>query len=75
MFEAGYSATDHGSGLGLNILREIVEAHGRTVTVTDSDDGGDDDTGFQFRHASGQTGVPHTRRCRVSDRETVIGTV
>jgi signal transduction histidine kinase len=40
VFEAGYSTADDGTGFGLDIVREIVEAHGWTVTVAESDDGG-----------------------------------
>ncbi|MFT4882667.1 MAG: PAS domain S-box-containing protein [Natronomonas sp.] len=40
VFEAGYSTTDEGTGFGLNIVNEIVEAHGWEITVGDSKDGG-----------------------------------
>ena len=40
VFEAGYSTADEGTGFGLDIVREIVEAHGWTVTVAESDNGG-----------------------------------
>ena len=40
VFEAGYSTADDGTGFGLDIVHEIVEAHGWTVTVAESDDGG-----------------------------------
>jgi PAS domain S-box-containing protein len=40
IFEAGYSATEDGTGFGLNIVREIVDAHGWTVRVTEGSDGG-----------------------------------
>jgi PAS domain S-box-containing protein len=40
VFEAGYSTADAGTGFGLNIVREIVEAHGWTVAVADSEAGG-----------------------------------
>ena len=40
VFEPGYSDTDHGHGFGLAIARDIAEAHGWTLTVTDADLGG-----------------------------------
>jgi signal transduction histidine kinase len=40
VFEAGYSTTDEGTGFGLNIVNEIVEAHGWEITVCDSTEGG-----------------------------------
>jgi PAS domain S-box-containing protein len=40
VFDAGYSNEDDGTGLGLNIVQEIAEAHGWDVTVTGSAGGG-----------------------------------
>jgi len=40
VFDSGYSSSDEGTGFGLSIVREIAEAHGWSVTVTESDDGG-----------------------------------
>jgi signal transduction histidine kinase len=40
IFERGYSTRPKGTGYGLAIVNEIVEAHGWTVEVTDSDRGG-----------------------------------
>jgi PAS domain S-box-containing protein len=40
VFKMGYSTADSGTGFGLNIAKEIVEAHGWEISVTDSDDGG-----------------------------------
>lgn len=40
VFEAGYSTTNEGVGLGLNIVEQITDAHGWTITVTDSESGG-----------------------------------
>lgn len=40
IFEVGYSTVQEGTGYGLGIVREIIEAHGWEVTVTDSDAGG-----------------------------------
>ena len=40
IFDRGVSSDEDGTGYGLAIVREIVEAHGWTITVTESDDGG-----------------------------------
>ena len=40
VFERGVSSSEDGTGFGLAIVREIAEAHGWTVTATESDDGG-----------------------------------
>jgi len=40
VFEAGVSGTDEGTGFGLDIVRGITEAHGWTVSVAESENGG-----------------------------------
>jgi PAS domain S-box-containing protein len=40
LFEAGYSTDDDGSGFGLAIVDRIAEAHGWSVDVAESADGG-----------------------------------
>jgi PAS domain S-box-containing protein len=40
VFEAGYSTTEEGTGFGLSIVSEIVEAHGWEITVTGGEAGG-----------------------------------
>jgi PAS domain S-box-containing protein len=40
LFESGYSTTKDGNGLGLSIVKKIVDAHGWEIHVTDSSDGG-----------------------------------
>jgi nitrogen-specific signal transduction histidine kinase len=40
VFEAGYSTADAGTGFGLNIVRDIVRAHGWAISVTESESGG-----------------------------------
>jgi len=40
VFETGYSTADDGTGFGLSIVRDIVEAHGWEIAVTDSERGG-----------------------------------
>ncbi|MFB6195266.1 MAG: ATP-binding protein, partial [Haloplanus sp.] len=39
VFEAGYSTDSDGTGFGLRIVQDIVEAHGWTITVVDTDGG------------------------------------
>ena len=40
VFEAGYSTAEEGTGFGLRITKQIVDAHGWDIRVTDSDDDG-----------------------------------
>jgi len=40
VFELGFTTTKRGTGFGLGIVREIVEAHGWRIDVTESNDGG-----------------------------------
>lgn len=40
VLEAGVTTTDSGTGLGLAIVRQIAEAHGWSVAVTDAEAGG-----------------------------------
>ncbi len=40
VFDTGYSTSADGTGFGLNIVREIVEAHGWRIDLIESDDGG-----------------------------------
>jgi signal transduction histidine kinase len=40
VFESGYTTSDDGTGLGLGIVAQIVEAHGWRVSVGDADGGG-----------------------------------
>jgi signal transduction histidine kinase len=46
-FESGYSTSDGGTGFGLAIVREIVDAHGWEIRVTEGDDGGVADEGSE----------------------------
>lgn len=46
IFETGYSTQSKGSGLGLSIVREVVDEHGWSVTLTSGADGG---ARFEFR--------------------------
>jgi PAS domain S-box-containing protein len=38
--EAGYSTAHDGSGFGLSIVHDVAEAHGWTLSITDSESGG-----------------------------------
>ncbi len=40
VFESGYTTSESGTGFGLRIVRQIADAHGWDVRVTDGDDGG-----------------------------------
>ncbi|MFB6184446.1 MAG: PAS domain S-box protein [Haloarculaceae archaeon] len=40
IFETGYSTSEGGTGLGLNIVEQVASAHGWEVRVTDSETGG-----------------------------------
>ena len=40
VFEAGYSTGHDGTGFGLSIVEEIVDAHGWEISLTESDAGG-----------------------------------
>lgn len=50
VFEHGYSNAADGTGFGLSIVQSIVEAHGWTIAVTDSESGG---ARFDIRTAAG----------------------
>ena len=40
VFEAGYSTAEDGTGFGLSIVKQVADAHGWDVRVTESADGG-----------------------------------
>jgi len=40
VFDDGYSTAEEGTGFGLAIVKQIVDAHGWTIRVTESDHGG-----------------------------------
>lgn len=40
VLESGFTTASNGTGFGLDIVQTIVEGHGWSITVTDSDEGG-----------------------------------
>ncbi|WP_044958209.1 sensor histidine kinase, partial [Halarchaeum acidiphilum] len=40
VFDVGYTTAEGGTGFGLNIVREIADAHGWSVSLVESEDGG-----------------------------------
>jgi signal transduction histidine kinase/CheY-like chemotaxis protein len=40
VFKPGYSTVADGTGFGLNIIKQIVEAHGWSISLTEDSDGG-----------------------------------
>ncbi|MDS0222022.1 ATP-binding protein [Haloarcula sp. S1AR25-5A] len=50
VFERGYTTSEAGTGFGLAIVSEIVDAHGGQITISESEDGGTrfDVTGIQI---------------------------
>ncbi|SMP11903.1 ATP-binding protein [Halobellus salinus] len=40
IFDHGYTTNPDGTGFGLSIVEEVVDAHGWSISVSDSDDGG-----------------------------------
>ena len=40
VFDAGYSTSDEGTGFGLSIVKQVVDAHGWEIHLTEGSDGG-----------------------------------
>lgn len=40
IFERGYTSNDNGTGFGLAIVSEVIEAHGWEISITDAEHGG-----------------------------------
>jgi signal transduction histidine kinase len=40
VFDAGYSTNDEGTGFGLNIVKQVADAHDWRVRITESSEGG-----------------------------------
>jgi signal transduction histidine kinase len=53
VFEAGYSTSAEGTGFGLSIVKQVAQAHGWEVRVTDGSEGGArfEITGVEFAAA------------------------
>ncbi|MFB6176729.1 MAG: GAF domain-containing protein, partial [Halobaculum sp.] len=47
LFEVGYSTTEDGTGFGLSIAKQVADAHGWTIGVTD---GSEDGARFEIRN-------------------------
>ena len=62
IFETGYSTAGSGAGIGLAIVKRIVDAHDWEITVTDSEGGGArfEITAVETVDADGPRGVSHT---------------
>ncbi|SEV94734.1 hybrid sensor histidine kinase/response regulator [Halobacterium jilantaiense] len=58
VFESGYTTSEHGTGFGLTIVAEIVDAHGWDISLTESENGGArfEIRGVDFAENSGQDG-------------------
>lgn len=52
VFESGVTTAENGEGMGLAIVKQIAEAHGWTVSVTDGTDGG---ARFEFLTGTGNS--------------------
>ncbi|MFC5135135.1 MULTISPECIES: histidine kinase N-terminal 7TM domain-containing protein [Haloferacaceae] len=50
VFDVGFTTRESGTGLGLTIVRDVVEAHGWSIEVTESEEGGTrfEITGVEF---------------------------
>lgn len=50
VFETGYSTSEDGTGFGLSIVQQVANAHGWSIRVTESADGGArfESTGVEF---------------------------
>ena len=62
VFDSGFTTRTHGTGYGLDIVREIVEAHGWRVAIADRDDefteGLPDGARFEIRAPTPDTADP-----------------
>jgi signal transduction histidine kinase len=59
VFDSGYTTSRNGTGFGLSIVKEIVDAHGWTIRVTNGDSGGarfEIETGGQSRDETTEKG-------------------
>ena len=49
MFESGFTTDEKGTGLGLDIVQSIVDAHGWVVEAVESEGGG---ARFEFKNVA-----------------------
>ncbi|MFW5978058.1 MAG: ATP-binding protein [Halohasta sp.] len=62
IFESGYTTSDHGTGFGLSIVKEIVDAHDWSISVTDGETEGarfEIEFGTQSRDETPDTSEPN----------------
>nr|WP_272931394.1 GAF domain-containing protein [Halobacterium noricense] len=64
VFDAGFTTSPEGTGFGLNIIESIADAHGWSVSVTDSESGG-----ARFEFAGVET-ADRSADAQVADSET-----
>ena len=70
IFESGYTTSRQGTGFGLSIVQEIVEAHGWTISVTTGAAGG-----ARFEIETGSQSVDEIDRQRDGDPEPPVDRV
>ncbi|MFC5278997.1 histidine kinase N-terminal 7TM domain-containing protein [Halorubrum rubrum] len=60
VFDAGFTTRESGTGFGLTIVRDVVEAHGWSIEATESEDGGArfEITGVEFAESGERDEAP-----------------
>lgn len=67
VLEHGYSTSTNGTGLGMSIVRTIAEAHGWTITVSESEEGG---ARFEFMNVD-KDETSAKRRRKTANKQTI----